>query len=216
MNHTLSLRIELGCCLLLAAAICAAAEARAQDMRLPLTPAPPPMKFVPRSDQAQLGVARDPKSRTRATIDLAEARLVRAEQFTTSQQFEAASDELGIYQGLIEDALRFLSNARKPNNKMRDVYKRLELALRLHGARIESIRRATPSEYKVNLNNIADFTCTARTEALNGFFGDEVMREAGCDKVGSAPTATAATVAAPAKESAPQSAEAVTKKSNDQ
>src|SRR5438045_8114262 len=38
----------------------------------------------------------------------------------------------------------------------------------------------SPLEYKVNINTIADFTCTVRTEAINAFFGDEMMHESGC------------------------------------
>ncbi|HEX8846705.1 MAG TPA: hypothetical protein VF791_18815 [Pyrinomonadaceae bacterium] len=200
MNSPLSCswRITSGCCLSFAFALLVAFEARAQDVRLPFVSAPPPMKFVPRSERTQLSVVRDAKARTRTTIELAEGRLVRAEQLTTGQQFDAASAELGIYQGLIEEALRYLNEVKTGNNKMRDTYKRLELTLRTHSARLEAIRRTTPTEYKGNINAIADFTCTARTEALNCFFG-QVMQETGCErrpavvKEGSAAEASAET-----------------------
>ena len=184
MNSTLShsLRIASSFCLSFVFALLVAIEARGQDFRLPLVSAPPPMKFVPRSERTQLSAVSDAKSRTRATIELAEARLLRAEQLTSGQQYDEASAELGIYQGLIEEAVHFLNASRTGNNKMRDTYKHLELALRTHTARIESIRRVTPAEYKANINAIADFTCSLRTEALNGFFG-EVMHESGCDRI---------------------------------
>src|SRR3712207_3085623 len=104
-THSLRYRIVLGCCLLAVAAAYEAPEARAQDGHLPLISAPaPPMKFVSRGERTQLSSARDAKGRTRATIELAEARLARAEQLTAEQKYIAASGELGAYQGLIEDA----------------------------------------------------------------------------------------------------------------
>ena len=179
MNSPLSvrMRIAFGCSLLVALGLALAFEARAQDMRMPLVAAPPPMKFVPRSERTQLSSVSDAKAHTRAAIELAEARLLRAEQLTAGQQFEAASDELGIYQGLIEEALHFLNDATKGSNKMRDTYKRLELTLRAHCARLESIRRTTPSEYAVNVKNICEYARDARTEALNSFYGDTVIKE---------------------------------------
>jgi hypothetical protein len=176
------LRIASSFCLSFAFALLLAVEARGQDFRLPLVSAPPPMKFVPRTERTQLLAVSDAKAHTRASMEMAEARLLRAEQLTAGQQYDAASAELGIYQGLIEEALRFLNATRTGNNKMRDTYKRLELSLRTYTARIEAIRRVTPAEYKANINAIADFTCGVRTEALNGFFGD-VIHESGCDRV---------------------------------
>lgn len=178
MNSTYSLRrrIVLGCSLLAVAVAFVAPEARAQDGHLPLISAPaPPMKFVSRSERTQLSATRDAKSRTRATIELAEARLARAEQLTAEQNYNAASGELGIYQGLIEDALDFLGDITKNDNKLRDTYKRLELALRTHCMRLEAIRRATPSEYAVHVKAICECARNARSEALNSFYGDTVV-----------------------------------------
>jgi hypothetical protein len=152
-----------------------APEARSQDFGLPLAP-PPPMKFVSRNERTQLLAARDAKARTRATIELAEARLSRAEQLTAGQQYEAASNELGSYQGLVEDALSYLDGT-APKKDSRDTYKRLELALRTHCARLEAIRRVTPSEYAVHVKAICECARNARTEALNAFYGDTVIRD---------------------------------------
>jgi hypothetical protein len=178
MNKTLScrMRIVMGCCSLGAVMLLmAVGDARAQDYGLPLGP-PPPMKFVSRSERTQLSAARDAKARTRATIELAEARLARAEQLTAGQQFEAASTELGVYQGLVEDALSYLDGA-EPKKASRDTYKRLELALRTHCARLEAIRRVTPSEYAVHVKAICECARNARSEALNAFYGDTVIRD---------------------------------------
>ena len=176
MNPILScrMRIALSCCSLVALVLFLAPEALGQD-NLPLISAPPPMKFVSRDERAQLSAARDAKARTRATIELAEARLSRAEQLTAGQQYEAASAELGVYQGLVEDALAYLGGGEAKNQ--RDIYTRLELALRAHSPRLESIRRVTPSEYAIHVKAICECARNARTEALNAFYGDTVIKD---------------------------------------
>lgn len=178
MDYTLScrMRIVLSCCLLTGFTVLVAPAARGQESHL-LSAPPPPMKFVSRSERTQLSVTRDAKARTRATIELAEARLSRAEQLTAGQQYDAANAELGVYQGLIEDALVFLGEIKKNDNKLRDTYKRLELALRVHCARLEAIRRVTPSDYAVHVKAICECARNARTAALNSFYGDTVVRE---------------------------------------
>lgn len=179
MNSTLScrMRITLSCCSLFAVIVLVSPEARGQDYRLPLISAPPPpMKFVSRSERTQLSATRDAKSRTRAAILLAEARLARAEQLTAGQQYEAASAELGIYQGLVDDALNHLDGI-ETKKRSRDIYKKLELSLRAHCARIEAIRRMTPAEHAVHVKAICELARNARSEALNAFYGDTVISE---------------------------------------
>lgn len=151
-------------------------QAHGQTLTGTPLPAPPPLRLVPRDERAQLDAMRDAKTRTRLSVELAENRLARAEQMTTSQQYESASRELGIYQGILEDALRFLKE-QKDQKKLRDIYKRFEITLRSHGARIETMRRTTPSEYSVNIKKAVDNTKSLRGEALNGFYGDTVIRD---------------------------------------
>lgn len=177
MNSPLSDRTQLAIsvCSLLTLTLCLACAAQAQEN--PFSSAPPPMKFVSNNERAQLASARDVKARTRASIELAELRLRRAEELTTALQYDAASAELGCYQGLMEDAMSYLDGLKSDKGKMRDLFKRVELTLRAQGTRIEAIRRVTPMEYGINIKTISDYTRTARTEALNAFYGDTVVRE---------------------------------------
>jgi hypothetical protein len=179
MKSTLSCRMRIVscCCLLVATTLLLGSEARGQDTHPPIVSAPPPMKFISRDERAQLSAARDLKARTRATIELAEARLSRAEQLTAAQRYDAASAELGAYQGLIEDVIAYLNENKKNSHKQRDTYKRLELALRAQCSRLEAIRRVTPSEYALHVKTICECARNARTEALNGFYGDTVVRQ---------------------------------------
>lgn len=151
-------------------------EARGQTVAMTPLPAPPPLRLVPRDERTQLEAARDAKARTRLSVELAEARLMRAEAMTQSQQFESASRELGIYQGILDNTLLFLKE-QKDQKKLRDIYKRFEITLRSHGIRLETIRRTTPSEYAFNIKTITDHTKNLRGEALNGFYGDTVIRD---------------------------------------
>ena len=170
------MRIVVNSCLLVVFIVCLAFEARGQENHMPFIGAPPPMKFVPRSERTQLSTARDPKARLRAALELANARLLRAEEMTATQRYEAAANELGVYHGLMEDMLAFLAEL-KDNKKLRDAYKRLELGVRAHSTRLESIRRSTPAEHSVNLKIICECAHRVRTQALNAFYGDTVVHE---------------------------------------
>ncbi len=134
------------------------------------------MKFVSRVERDQLAAARDAKARTRISLDLTEAHLRRAEEHSAARQYDEAAVELGNYQGIIIDALSFLNRTNRDTGKTRDLYRKIELALRSHGPRIETIRRATPFEYAVNVKEIAKFTRDARAQALEAFYGDTVLR----------------------------------------
>ncbi len=164
--------------------------ASAQDDRsAPLT-APPPLKILSPTERTQLESARDMKTRVRLTMELAETRLAQAERLTTAQSYDKAATELGIYQGLIEDVMQYLSKTAPNAGKIRDLYKRIELTLREQAPRLETIRRTTPAEYAINVKAAADYARGARTDALNSFYGDTVMRESsGKDNLKPSPSA---------------------------
>jgi hypothetical protein len=149
----------------------------AQEQRpLPHT-APPPLKIVPRAERTLLSEAKDEKARVKLTIELAENHLTKVEMQTAQQQYDDASAEAGMYWALLEDVLRFMKGLGQDSNKRRDLYKRLELALRAHGPRLSTVRRTTPSDYAVWIKELEDFARSSRTEALNSFYGQTVIRE---------------------------------------
>jgi hypothetical protein len=164
-------------CALLALTLCLTpAAAHGQDLVTDMT-APPPMRFVSRDEQARLSTLRDPKERARASIELAEGHLRHAEDSTFTHSFSIASAELGRYQAVVEEALGHFVGMNLDNKKMRDVFKHLELTLRVHITRIEAIRRDTPYDYAVNVKAVLEYARSARTQALNTFFSDTVVRE---------------------------------------
>ncbi|MFN2530431.1 MAG: hypothetical protein ABR555_03945 [Pyrinomonadaceae bacterium] len=149
----------------------------AQKVQTPL-PAPPPVKTVLKEERTQLETAsNDPKKRVRLSIDLADAHITKAERYTEQSHFEEASSEVGLYHALIEDVLHYISTQKRDSNKTRDLYKRLELALRAHGPRLTSLRRTTPLEFAVRIKEVEDFARESRTKALNSFYGNTVVHE---------------------------------------
>ena len=135
------------------------------------------MRFVSRTERSQLDAAKDPKSRLRSTIKLAEDRLVRAESLTTQKAYEEASIELGGYLGLIGDLRAFILTLERDKGSTRDMYKHLEIGVRLHISRLAVMRRSTPASYAVHFKDAEDYIKDTRAEALDSFYGHSVLRE---------------------------------------
>lgn len=146
----------------------------AQPQATPL-PAPPPFKMIVKEERAAIEQTKDSTKRLKLTIEYAVGHLTRAEQHTARENFEAASAEIGMYHALIESALAYLSTFKRDSNKTRDLYKRLELALRADGPRLTAMRRITPLEFAVWIKKVEDFAREGRTEALNSFYGHTVV-----------------------------------------
>jgi hypothetical protein len=164
----------------LACVALACGQARAQDSsaRLQEDGPPPPMRYIPEALRAQLSAKqRDLKGRTRLSLELADAQIVLADGHVNADRFEDATRELGIYEALIGDAVAFVHQSGPVDNKRRDQYKRIEMALRAHVPRIETIRRSLPSQNAVYAKATLDYIRGLRTEALNAFYDDTVLRE---------------------------------------
>jgi hypothetical protein len=163
--------------LLIQATIACALTIAAQQPRLPQIPAPPPMLIVTRSDRSELLSANDPKARLRATFTLAEDHLKRAETATDQKKFEEALSELGRYLGLIDDLRAFIATLSRDKGSTRDLYRHFEISVRPHIPRIAVMRRSTPLEYALHLKDAEEYIKEARSEALDSFYGQTVLRE---------------------------------------
>ncbi|HJT67193.1 MAG TPA: hypothetical protein VJ749_12105 [Pyrinomonadaceae bacterium] len=178
MSLALHRMLMLSAVVLLSAFVCPL-PARAQDPQPSPTPltAPPPLKLISKEERQQLDQTKDAKDRLKLSIELADTHLTKAEQLTMQTEYENALNEVGTYHGLIEDALDNLNSLKQDSNKTRDLYKRLELALRADGPRLTAMRRVTPLEFAVWIKKVEDFARAGRTEALNSFYGHTVVRE---------------------------------------
>ena len=115
--------------------------------------------------------------RVRLTIELAEAHLMQMEQLTSQKNFETAQEHLGNYLGLIEDVMHFVGGMAQDKNATRDLYRRLDIALRAQLPKLAVIRRDTPSEYSLHLKAAEEFVRDTRSQALDSFYGHTVLRD---------------------------------------
>ena len=156
----------------------AAAQSQTATQRPPADAAPPPMRYLPAETRAQLDATRDIKARTRLSLELAEARLVSAASHLETDRFDAATLELGVYAAIIRDAVDYVhQNNKSPgriSGKTRDLLKRIELALRSHVPRLETLRRSLPSQHAVHAQTTLDFVRALRAEVLDTFFDNMV------------------------------------------
>ena len=138
------------------------------------TDSAPPRKYVPQEMRAQLSASKNLKDRLKLALLLADQRISQAAQHTAAERYSEAGNELGIYQALIEDTINAIQRSSK--DKGRDLFKRLEMTLRSHVPRLETIRRVTPSDEAVHIRACIEFVRDARTRALESFYGDTVLR----------------------------------------
>ena len=148
-----------------------------QDSRVQEPTAPPPLKTISRLERSQLNESKDAKARVRTTLELALVHLAEAEAQTSQHDYAAAAAGAGRYWALVEDLFGFLKTMKTDSDKTRDLYKRVEMALRAHGPRLSAIRRGTPAEYSVWIKEIEEFARNGRTEALNSFYGHTVFHD---------------------------------------
>jgi hypothetical protein len=135
------------------------------------------MRFVSHDERSELNSAKDPKARLRAALSLAEGHLSQAETLTQQGKFDQASEELGSYLGLVDDARSSIAAINNDKSSTRDLYRHLDLALRLHVPRLAVMRRSTPVGYAVHLKTSEQFVQDIRTQAQDSFFGHTVLRE---------------------------------------
>lgn len=140
-------------------------------------PAPPPMRFVSHDERSELNSAKDPKARLRATLELANGHLGKVEDFSSQKKFEEASEELGRYLGLLEDAQTFLFALNSGKNNTRDLFRHVEIGLRPLPPRLAVVRRITPVEYAVNIKTAEDYTRDLRSRILDSFYGPAQLRD---------------------------------------
>ena len=159
---------------LLFCAACLAGTTRAQEVAPP--DSAPPKKYIPDETRARLDGVKNIKDRVKLALVLADERLLDAATHTEAERYAEAGNQLGIYEAIIDDTIRAIQRASRKNDKMRDTFKRVELILRAHVPRLESLRRVTPSDEAVHIRSCIEFVRDARTRALESFYDDTVLR----------------------------------------
>jgi hypothetical protein len=156
----------------------AAAQTDANAQRADDLAAPPPLRYVPDDVRRQLDAeSRDVKARTKLSLQLAEDRLTRAAAAIDADRFEEATNELGVYEAIVADTIHFVQASGRTGNKLRDTFKHIELALRAHVPRIETLRRELPAAHAVYAKATIEFVRVQRDQALSAFYDDTVIPE---------------------------------------
>jgi hypothetical protein len=178
--HTIDRRASATLVLIFTLLACSGARAQQDGAPQPQREdGPPPLRYMPPDVRQRLDGAKDEKARARLSMEIAEERLARAAQLADDDRFEASTAEIGVYEAVVEDTVRTLntSNPGKANNKLRDLFKRIEITLRSHITRLETIRRTLPERHAVYLKDAIDFVRDRRDQALSAFYSDSVLRE---------------------------------------
>ncbi len=138
---------------------------------------PPPLTVVSKDEKSQLDVENDVKKRTQLAIDLMDARLVKAAELSSKNQYKESLDELGGFQALLRNAFNFLKRNNNGSRKILNNYKRFEINLRGFTPRLEIIRRDMPVKYGYHVRTLIKYVREARTDAVEPLFDDSVVPE---------------------------------------
>lgn len=159
---------------LLAIVVSAAMLATAQDGAGD-DAAPPPLRLLSPDEKTKLAAESDVKRRTKLTLELMEARIVKAESLNTEQDHDRMFTELGGFHGLMDNMLEFLDGKSKDSGKVLNNFKRFEIGLRGFTPRLEVLRRDVPGRYEFYIRGLIKYLRDARAKAVEPLFDDTVV-----------------------------------------
>lgn len=139
--------------------------------------APPPLKIISKDEKQRLDSETNVKKRTVLSLELMDARLKKAEDLSARHEFVEMYDELGSFQAILDDSLKFLNQHDTGSGKVLDNYKRLEISLRKFAPRIELIRRDLPLKFELYVRKLIRYVRDARSKAVAPFFDDSVVAQ---------------------------------------
>jgi hypothetical protein len=145
------------------------------EENIPANLAPPALKIISKEEKSALAGVGDIKNRTKLALDLMEARLKKAEELNTQESFNALLTELGSFQALMDDALKFLNRNDDGRGKVMSTFKRFEMALRAFMPRIELIRRELPENYEYHVRKLLRTVRDTRAKAVEPFYSTTVL-----------------------------------------
>lgn len=161
---------------LLFAAHCLTFAVNAQEEK-PKNLVPPPLNIISKGEKSQLEAETDIKKRTQLSIELMDARLLNATEFSSKSQYRESLDELGGFQAILRDAFNFLKRNDNGKKKVLNNYKRFEINLRQFMPRLEIIRREMPVRYGYHVRSLMKYVRDARADAVEPLFDDSVLPE---------------------------------------
>ncbi len=163
--------------LLLIAAGCLSSPVYAQTESVidDVNAAPPPLKILSKAEKSQLAAVSEIGKRTKLALELMEARLVNAENYSLKEDYREMFNELGGFHAVVDNTLAFLKSNNNDSRKVLSNFKRVELSLRKYITRLELIRRELPIEYESYVRQLTKDMRDARTAAVEPMFDDLVL-----------------------------------------
>jgi hypothetical protein len=154
-------------------------NAQDENENIPENLAPPALKIISKEEKSALAGVNDIKDRTKLALDLMEARLKKAEALNSEESFADLLTELGSFQALMDDTLRFLNRNADGRGKVMSTYKRFEMSLRAFMPRLELIRREVPDNYEYHVRKLLRNVRDTRAKAVEPFFSSTVVPSSG-------------------------------------
>lgn len=137
---------------------------------------PPPLNVVTDDLLEQLDKQTKMKKRAKLSLKLMDSRLTKSEDLLDQNNYQESLTELGIFQGLLIDSLKYLK-LNKDSKGVLKHYKKLEMNLRDFLPRLELLRRNLPYKYGYHVKHLIFYVRDARTRALKPLFDDTVLPE---------------------------------------
>lgn len=160
--------------LVLLLTLCASLLASGQDV-IADEIAPPPLRLLSADEKNRLALETEVKRRTKLTLELMDARIVRSETSAAAQGYDQMFLELGGFHGLMDNMLEFLDKKDKDSGKVLNNFKRFEIGLRGFTTRLELLRRDLPLRYESYVRSLIKNLRAARAKAIEPLFDDSVV-----------------------------------------
>jgi len=145
------------------------------------------MRYVSTTERSELNTSKDPKSRIRATIDLATTRLSRTRSAYLAKKFRPGVGRTGRLLGLIDNVRFFMARMDRDKGSTRRSLSTPGNRFACAHSPPRVMRRSTPAEYAGNLKDAEEYLRDVRSEALDSFYGQSVLREPPAEKKPKAP-----------------------------
>lgn len=137
---------------------------------------PPPLNILTKDEKNQLDAETKMKNRTKLALELMEIRLMKSAQLLEKNQYRNSLDELGGFQALVRDTLKYLNQFQHQKSSLKN-FKIFEITLREFLPKLELIRREMPVEYSPHVRNMMKFVQDTRSKAVEPMFGNTVLAE---------------------------------------
>ena len=143
----------------------------------PADVAPPSLKTLSPDERKSLDAENGLKKRTQLSLEMMEARLLRAEKFTSEDNFKKSLDDLSGFEALLDNTFTYLQK-NDNNNKADGRFKQLEIYLRKQVPRLETLRRTMPYRFGYYVLKLMKVVRDTRAKAVEPLFSESVVPSA--------------------------------------